>query len=662
MSGMAMEVFRSVKNREHPYARISAKTIDDKSLTPTAFRILSYLLNRPKDWVLNIHDLCNKLCLGRSAVYNGLKVLRRLGYLLCKAVRNRKGQYSKWVYIVYEEANFVAAKFFVEQNKRKSDKSDNSMSADATSDLFSDETFIKNEIETLKQKLVEKEQELTENVDLDAHADVDADVDVDIDVDVDADANQYLNQTSQHDSSESKLTVKHPITPPKVALSREQELEELLQKKEVELVILRKRHELIEQRQQEQQQRQPLPEPSQNRHYGSRTSQPQSIGAVLGNFMEKAMSEMTEPTPAKQVTEKHHQSTPKKPNVDLSHLNLIYHEELEPYRDAMEPKLAEIEENAQDVLDAIATAIENKNPIANMFGYFQAIVRSVKQNRFVKTKVIEDYQLKRQMAQASQSDQMVAGTSVDNSNVEMAITSESSKTAKKATKTKTKTKKSAISKESPEPIEAGTFAEKEEVLHSPYPDAPAQLARYIESKLERPLGFAKFDEEFRCISEERRKVLEEQRALLRLQFHIAIFNSLSGDEQPEQIKILHYYAHHTPEKVSTPATAQERIDRCPICDSKGYYRIFDTKSMSDRRVLCCHYPKQILEDKNRKNWLFYADLVQRIQQKCNRDSVGLEDIQFYLTNEMVLEEDMFLTMDEILEKYRVPKPIPRRFR
>ena len=104
---MSMQVFRTPKSRDFPYAQIDNRVIDNCRLSAKAKWILLYLLNRPPGWTLIIKDIGNRLKDGRDAVRSALDELEKEGYLVRGRGRNALGRWDEYDYKVYEDPSVV---------------------------------------------------------------------------------------------------------------------------------------------------------------------------------------------------------------------------------------------------------------------------------------------------------------------------------------------------------------------------------------------------------------------------------------------------------------------------------------------------------------------------------------------------------------------------
>ncbi len=73
---------------------------DDDRLSWKAKGIYLYLVSRPDKWDYYIQDIINRSKDGKDAVKSGIKELEKYGYLKRKKVKNEKGQFGKYDYLL----------------------------------------------------------------------------------------------------------------------------------------------------------------------------------------------------------------------------------------------------------------------------------------------------------------------------------------------------------------------------------------------------------------------------------------------------------------------------------------------------------------------------------------------------------------------------------
>lgn len=92
-----------IKKRENPYVQIDRAAIEDNRLSWRARGILAYLLSKPDEWHIHVHDIVNHGTEGREAVQKSLKELQKFGYAKLQARRNETGQMLGKEWVITEE-------------------------------------------------------------------------------------------------------------------------------------------------------------------------------------------------------------------------------------------------------------------------------------------------------------------------------------------------------------------------------------------------------------------------------------------------------------------------------------------------------------------------------------------------------------------------------
>ena len=63
------------------FVQIPGSVAEDHNLTPKAFQVFSYLLNKPDSWNVNVNHLVDALKMSKGSVYKSLNTLRAAGYM-----------------------------------------------------------------------------------------------------------------------------------------------------------------------------------------------------------------------------------------------------------------------------------------------------------------------------------------------------------------------------------------------------------------------------------------------------------------------------------------------------------------------------------------------------------------------------------------------------
>lgn len=84
--------------RSNPFTLIDKEFIEDPQLSPTSKWIVTYLAGKPSGWIPQIRDIVNHSTVGESAIYSGMRQLRKFGYAKLIDVRkNGKITERRWV-------------------------------------------------------------------------------------------------------------------------------------------------------------------------------------------------------------------------------------------------------------------------------------------------------------------------------------------------------------------------------------------------------------------------------------------------------------------------------------------------------------------------------------------------------------------------------------
>jgi hypothetical protein len=81
------------------------RAVEDDRLSWAARGLLCYLLSRPDDWKVLVHDLRKRGNLGRDGIYRLLRELRTVGYARFLRLRDRNGRNRGGIYIIREVAD-----------------------------------------------------------------------------------------------------------------------------------------------------------------------------------------------------------------------------------------------------------------------------------------------------------------------------------------------------------------------------------------------------------------------------------------------------------------------------------------------------------------------------------------------------------------------------
>jgi len=87
--------------KEHPFAQIDKRMLENPALSWRAKGLLSYLLSKPDNWQIRTADLIAKSVEGRDAVYSILKELIKARYIITEQALVQ-GKFAGVNYTVYE--------------------------------------------------------------------------------------------------------------------------------------------------------------------------------------------------------------------------------------------------------------------------------------------------------------------------------------------------------------------------------------------------------------------------------------------------------------------------------------------------------------------------------------------------------------------------------
>jgi DnaD/phage-associated family protein len=103
-TGNQQTIQRSPHNKENPYVSILRTTAQDKRLSYEARGLLAYLLSKPHDWQVKLHELQHEKYAGRDKVQRILKELAAFGYLTRpQKYQDKTGKWCWTPYYVWEE-------------------------------------------------------------------------------------------------------------------------------------------------------------------------------------------------------------------------------------------------------------------------------------------------------------------------------------------------------------------------------------------------------------------------------------------------------------------------------------------------------------------------------------------------------------------------------
>jgi len=97
-----MSIIR-ISKREHPYAQIDKRILEDARLSWRAKGVICYLLSKPDNWQISIKDIWNKGKEGRNAVQEVMAELEKYGYASLEVSQDKNGVFTGKMWTVTEE-------------------------------------------------------------------------------------------------------------------------------------------------------------------------------------------------------------------------------------------------------------------------------------------------------------------------------------------------------------------------------------------------------------------------------------------------------------------------------------------------------------------------------------------------------------------------------
>ncbi len=94
-------VLHTLERKKH-FKLLSLESLQDTRLSWKAKAIHLYLMSRPEGWDVIHADLIARSIEGREAVNNGIKELKRLGYLNIESERDEQGTIKHWTWYATE--------------------------------------------------------------------------------------------------------------------------------------------------------------------------------------------------------------------------------------------------------------------------------------------------------------------------------------------------------------------------------------------------------------------------------------------------------------------------------------------------------------------------------------------------------------------------------
>lgn len=96
-------IIRVQKDKENPYVMINKIFLNENKMSLKAKGLFAYLLSLPDDWKIYVSDLTKRHKDGKESILSSIKELIKFGYMTRNKVRNEKGQYIGYSYLVHEK-------------------------------------------------------------------------------------------------------------------------------------------------------------------------------------------------------------------------------------------------------------------------------------------------------------------------------------------------------------------------------------------------------------------------------------------------------------------------------------------------------------------------------------------------------------------------------
>ncbi|RIH81278.1 hypothetical protein Mterra_03273 [Calidithermus terrae] len=97
-----MSVIRRGPKRD--FTVLPNATLNDARLSWEALGMLAYLVSKPADWQVRVADLTRRPGSGRDRTYRILEELARNGYLERRQLKDARGRFTGWEYLVHDES------------------------------------------------------------------------------------------------------------------------------------------------------------------------------------------------------------------------------------------------------------------------------------------------------------------------------------------------------------------------------------------------------------------------------------------------------------------------------------------------------------------------------------------------------------------------------
>lgn len=102
MNNHQNSIARTIKDENHPYVIVDKTFLKGNNLSWKAKGILTYFMSLPNNWNINMNEIQTRSSDGLTSFWNGIKELKKAGYIHHGIVRDSKKRIKKHVYLVRE--------------------------------------------------------------------------------------------------------------------------------------------------------------------------------------------------------------------------------------------------------------------------------------------------------------------------------------------------------------------------------------------------------------------------------------------------------------------------------------------------------------------------------------------------------------------------------
>lgn len=95
-------IIRTNKDKNNPYVLTHRGWINDKRMSAKSKGIMIYLFSLPDNWQIYLEELVKHFKDGIKSIASGINELRKLGYITRTTLRDSKGKFQGYEYLVHE--------------------------------------------------------------------------------------------------------------------------------------------------------------------------------------------------------------------------------------------------------------------------------------------------------------------------------------------------------------------------------------------------------------------------------------------------------------------------------------------------------------------------------------------------------------------------------